>query len=90
MLSRGIFRVTKSTCGVVAQEQFRQRITFATVSALAEMSAGSVRTRTSMIGFCMKSHRKSGSGMKTAYDAGTGVVREYRGRGIGKQNYLRS
>ena len=63
------------------REQFRQRIVRDGVRLTLSAAAFDDER---MVGFCI-----NGAGMwrgtETAYDAGTGVVREYRGRGIGKQ-----
>ena len=65
----------------MSREQFQQRITRDGVSL--EMSAAAFDAH-QMIGFCMNGVG-TWRGRTTAYDAGTGVVREYRGRGIGKE-----
>jgi len=65
----------------MSQEQFRQRIVRDGVHL--PVSAGAFDNER-MIGFCINGIG-SWQGKKTAYDAGTGVVREYRGRGIGKE-----
>jgi len=49
-----------------------------------EMSAGAFDANQQMIGFCINGVG-TWQGTETAYDAGTGVVREYRGRGVGKE-----
>jgi ribosomal protein S18 acetylase RimI-like enzyme len=65
----------------MSQEQFRQRIVRDGVRL--SMSAAAFDAER-MIGFCINGIG-SWQGRNTAYDAGTGVVREYRGRGIGKE-----
>lgn len=65
----------------MSREQFRQRIIRDGV--LLQMSAGAFDSER-MIGFCINGLGQW-LGTKTAYDAGTGVIREYRGRGVGKE-----
>jgi len=65
----------------MSRDQFRQRIVRDGVRL--EMSAAAFDAER-MIGFCINGVGPW-QGMETAYDAGTGVVREYRGRGIGKE-----
>ena len=62
-------------------EQFRQRIVRDGVSL--PMSAGAFDGER-MIGFCINGVGEW-QGKPTAYDAGTGVIREYRGRGVAKE-----
>lgn len=66
----------------MSREQFRQRIVRDGVRM--EMSAGAFDANQQMIGFCINGVG-TWQGTETAYDAGTGVVREYRGRGVGKE-----
>jgi ribosomal protein S18 acetylase RimI-like enzyme len=66
----------------MSREQFRQRIVRDGVRM--EMSAGAFDANQQMIGFCINGIG-TWQGTATAYDAGTGVVREYRGRGVGKE-----
>ncbi|HZN06015.1 MAG TPA: GNAT family N-acetyltransferase [Pyrinomonadaceae bacterium] len=66
----------------MSREQFRQRIVRDGVRM--EMSAGAFDPNQQMIGFCINGVG-TWQGTETAYDAGTGVVREYRGRGVGKE-----
>ena len=65
----------------MSREQFRQRLVRDGVRL--GMSAGAFDAER-MIGFCI-----NGTGawqeLETAYDAGTGVIREYRRRGVGKE-----
>jgi ribosomal protein S18 acetylase RimI-like enzyme len=65
----------------MSPEQFRQRLVRDGVRL--EISAGAFDAER-MIGFCINGVGPW-HGTETAYDAGTGVVREYRGRGIGKE-----
>lgn len=65
----------------MSREQFRQRIIRDGV--LLQMSAGAFDGKR-MVGFCINGLGQW-QGTKTAYDAGTGVIREYRGRGVGKE-----
>jgi ribosomal protein S18 acetylase RimI-like enzyme len=65
----------------MSREQFRQRIVRDGVCL--EMSAGAFDAKR-MIGFCINGVGLW-QGIETAYDAGTGVIREYRGRGVGKE-----
>ncbi len=65
----------------MSREQFRQRIVRDGVRLT--MSAGAFDAQR-MIGFCING-AGVWQGTETAYDAGTGVIREYRGRGIGKE-----
>jgi ribosomal protein S18 acetylase RimI-like enzyme len=65
----------------MTREQFRQRLI--RDGARLPMSAGAfVGER--MIGFCINGVGQW-QGTETAYDAGTGVIHEYRGRGVGKE-----
>ena len=68
----------------MSHEQFRQRIVRDGVSL--ELSAGAFDGNR-MIGFCINAvgqwQRKS-----TAYDAGTGIVPAYRGRGVAKELFV--
>ena len=66
----------------MSREQFRQRIVRDGVRM--EMSAGAFDANQQMIGFWINGVG-TWQGTETAYDAGTGVVREYRGRGVGKE-----
>ena len=66
----------------MSREQFRQRIVRDGVRM--EMSAGAFDANQQMIAFCINGVG-TWQGTATAYDAGTGVVREYRGRGVGKE-----
>ena len=65
----------------MSREQFRQRIVRDGVCL--EMSAGAFH-RERMIGFCINGLGEW-QGKSTAYDAGTGIVPGYRGRGIAKE-----
>ena len=65
----------------MSREQFRQRLVRDGVRL--EMSAGAFDAER-MIGFCING-AGAWLGMETAYDAGTGVIREHRGRGVGKE-----
>jgi len=65
----------------MSREQFRQRIVRDGVCL--EMSAGAF-DRVRMIGFCINGLGQW-QGKSTAYDAGTGIVPGYRGRGIAKE-----
>ena len=65
----------------MSREQFRQRIVRDGVCL--EMSAGAF-DRARMIGFCINGLGQW-QGKSTAYDAGTGIVPGYRGRGIAKE-----
>lgn len=65
----------------MSREQFQQRLVRDGVRL--SMSAGAFAGGR-MIGFCINGVGPW-LGVTTAYDAGTGVVREYRGRGVGKE-----
>ena len=65
----------------MSRDQFRQRIVRDGVRL--EMGAAAFDAER-MIAFCINGVGVW-QGTETAYDAGTGVVREYRGRGIGKE-----
>lgn len=65
----------------ISREQFEQRI--ARDGVQLEISAGAFDDG-KMIGFYMNA-AGSWQGKQTAYDAGTGVVLEYRGRGVAKE-----
>ncbi len=65
----------------MTREQFRQRIIRDGVRL--SMSAGAFDDER-MIAFCINGVGQW-QGTETAYDAGTGVIREYRGRGVGKE-----
>ena len=65
----------------ISREQFEQRITRDAVQL--EISAGAFDDG-KMIGFYMNG-AGSWQGKPTAYDAGTGVIPEYRGRGVAKE-----
>lgn len=65
----------------MSREQFLQRLVRDGVRL--EMSAGAFDAER-MIGFCING-AGAWQGMETAYDAATGVIREYRGRGVGKE-----
>src|SRR5262245_33041074 len=65
----------------MSREQFRQRITRDGVD-LAMSAAAFDNER--MIGFCINGFGEW-QGKSTAYDAGTGVISGYRGRGVAKE-----
>jgi ribosomal protein S18 acetylase RimI-like enzyme len=65
----------------MSREQFEQRI--ARDGVRLEISAGAFDDE-KMIGFYMNA-AGSWQGKQTAYDAGTGVIPEYRGRGVAKE-----
>jgi ribosomal protein S18 acetylase RimI-like enzyme len=65
----------------MSREQFRQR--FVRDGVRLTMSAGAFDAER-MIGFCINAVGRWQE-LETAYDAGTGVIREYRGRGVGKE-----
>ena len=65
----------------MSREQFERRITRDGVKL--EISAGAFDDE-KMIGFYMNG-RGLWQGKQTAYDAGTGVIPEYRGRGVAKE-----
>jgi len=65
----------------MSHEQFRQRIVRDGV--ILEMSAGAF-DGDRMIGFCING-LGHWQGKSTAYDAGTGIIPAYRGRGIAKE-----
>lgn len=65
----------------MSREQFEQRITRDGVQL--EISAGAFDDG-KMVGFYMNG-AGSWQGKQTAYDAGTGVIPEYRGGGVGKE-----
>jgi ribosomal protein S18 acetylase RimI-like enzyme len=68
----------------MSQEQFRQRIVRDGVSL--EMSAGAFNGER-MIGFCINAVGQW-QGKSTAYDAGTGIVPGYRGRGVARELFV--
>ena len=65
----------------LSQDQFEQRIVRDGVQL--EISAGAF-DESKMIGFCMNSI-DDWQGSRTAYDAGTGVIPSYRGKGVAKK-----